>query len=75
STSMSNVATGTITQTIKNLQNQSQGLNTQIQFYANIAAEEQKMLTNQFAQLQTTLGTLQNQSQSLGSALAGLSAG
>ncbi len=75
STSMSNAATGSITQTIANLQNQSQGLNTQIQFYANIAAEEQKMLTNQFAQLQTTLGMLQNQSQSLGSALAGLSAG
>ncbi len=68
----SNAATGSISETVKNLQNQSQGLNTQIQFYANIAAEEQKMLTNQYAQLQTTLGTLQNQSQSLASALAGL---
>ena len=71
----SNAATGSITQTIKNLQNQSQGLNSQITFYGNIAAEEQKMLTMQFSQLQTTLGTLQNQSQSLGSALAGLAAG
>jgi len=69
---MSNVASGSVTQTINSLQSQSQGLNPQIQFYANIAAEEQKMLTMQFSQLQTTLGSLQNQSQSLSSALAGL---
>ncbi len=68
----SNPANGSISETIQSLQSQSQSLNNQIQFYSNIAAEEQKMLTQQFAQLQTTLGMLQNQSQSLSSALAGL---
>jgi flagellar hook-associated protein 2 len=65
--------TGSITETIANLQGQSQGLNGQIAFYTTIAAEEQKMLSNQFSALQATLGSLQNQSQSLASALSGLS--
>lgn len=64
---------GTISQTVNNLENQSQGLTTQIQFYENIAAEEQKMLTDQYSQLETTLGDLQNQGDSLTSALDGLS--
>jgi flagellar hook-associated protein 2 len=69
---MSDPATGSITQTIKNMQSQSTGLTSQISFYANIVAAEQKVLTNQFAHLQEQLGTLENQSSSLTSALSGL---
>jgi flagellar capping protein FliD len=63
---------GAISQTIKSLQTQSQGLTSQIDFYGNIAAEEQKMLTTQFSNLETVLAQLQNQSSSLSSALSGL---
>jgi flagellar hook-associated protein 2 len=70
--SMTNAVNGQITETINNLDQQSSGLTSQIDFYQNIAAEEQKLLTNQFSQLQVTLEKLQNQSTSLSSALAGL---
>jgi len=69
---LSNPVTGSITQTVKSLQNQSQGLDSQITFYQNIAAQEQKLLTDEYSQLETTLGALQNQSSSLSSALSGL---
>lgn len=69
---LSNATSGSITTTIKNLQNQALGLNPQIQMYQNIAAEEQKMLTDRYSQLQVTLGQLQNQSSSLASALSGI---
>lgn len=69
---LSNATTGSVTQTINGLQNQIQGITTQIGFYGNIAAEEQKMLTTQFATLQTTLSTLQNQGNSLSSALGSM---
>lgn len=72
SAAMTDPVTGSITQTVTNLQDQSQGLNSQIAFYTNIAAEEQKMLNDQFSALQATLGSLQDQSQSLSSALSGL---
>jgi flagellar hook-associated protein 2 len=70
--SMTNAVSGQLTETIDNLNQQSQGMTNQIDFYQNIAAEEQKLLTQQFSQLQVTLETLQNQSSSLSSALAGL---
>jgi flagellar hook-associated protein 2 len=69
---LSSPTSGSITTTIKNLQNQSQGLTSQIAFYQNIAAEEQKLLTEQYSQLETTLGTLQNQGNSLSSALSSM---
>jgi len=70
--SMSNAVNGQLTDTIDNLQQQSQGLTNQIDFYQQIAAEEHQLLTQQFSQLQVTLEKLQNQSTSLSSALAGL---
>ncbi|HXW36141.1 MAG TPA: flagellar filament capping protein FliD [Acidimicrobiales bacterium] len=70
--SMSDPSSGAVTQTINSMQNQSQGLDTQIAFYANIVAAEQKTLTNQFANLQAQLGTLENQGSSLTSALSTL---
>lgn len=70
---MSDPTSGEITQTIKNMQAQSTGLNTQIQFYASIVSQQQKILMAQYATLEATIGSLKNQSSSLASQLAGLS--
>lgn len=69
----SNPATGTITQTITSIQNQAQNLNPQIQFYTNIMDAEQKVLLNRYANLESTVGTLKNQSSTLAQELSGLS--
>jgi len=69
---MSNPATGNITAVINGLQNQSQGLNSQISFYTNIVSQERQLLLNRFAQLESQLGTLKNQQSALTSALSGL---
>ncbi|HVC69105.1 MAG TPA: flagellar filament capping protein FliD [Acidimicrobiales bacterium] len=71
---MSDPTQGEITRTIKNLQDQSTGLNSQIAFYANIVAQEQQMLLGQFAKLEQTLGTLKNQSSALAGELAQIAA-
>ena len=73
-TAMSDPTQGEITQTVQNIQNQSTGLNSQISFYANIVSQEQKSLLNQYATLESTLGTLKNQSSTLTAELAQISA-
>ena len=45
---MSDPTQGAITQTVKNIQNQSTGLNGQIAFYAGIVSQQQQMLLNQY---------------------------
>jgi flagellar hook-associated protein 2 len=70
---MSDPTRGEITQTVQNLQAQSTGLNSQINFYANIVATEQTMLLNQYAKLEETIGTLKNQGSALTSELAQIS--
>ena len=70
---MSDPTTGEITQTVQNMQSQSTGLNSQIAFYANIVNQEQKMLLNQYANLEETIGTLKNQSSALTAELAQIS--
>ncbi len=69
---MSDPVTGSVTQTITSLQTESQGLTNQIQFYAQIVAQQQQVLMNQFAALEAQLGSLKNQSQSLAAALSQL---
>jgi flagellar hook-associated protein 2 len=64
---------GSISQTIKGLQNQSRSLNPQISMYQAMYTQQQRSLTNQFAALEATLGNLKNQSSSLASQLSGLS--
>ncbi len=71
---MSNPTTGSVTQTITGLQSESQGLTPQISFYANIVAQERKLLMAQYATLEATLGSLKNQSSALTGQLAGLAA-
>ena len=73
-TAMSDPTQGEITQTVQNIQNQSTGLNSQISFYANIVSQEQKSLLSQYATLESTLGTLKNQSSALTAELAQMSA-
>ena len=71
---MSDPTQGAITQTVKNLQNQSSGLNSQIAFYAAIVNQQQHMLLNKYATLEQTLGTLKNQSSALAAELSQISA-
>jgi flagellar hook-associated protein 2 len=70
---MSDPTKGEITQTVQNLQSQSTGLNSQIAFYANIVSQEQKMLLNQYATLEETIGNLKNQGSALTAELAQIS--
>jgi flagellar hook-associated protein 2 len=71
---MSDPTEGEITQTIKSMQTQSTGLNSQIAFYAAIVSREQTSLLNQYANLEETIGTLKNQSTALTGELAQISA-
>jgi flagellar hook-associated protein 2 len=71
---MSDPTQGEITQTVKSMQEQSTGLNSQIAFYANIVSHEQTMLLNQYATLEETIGTLKNQGSALTAELAQISA-
>jgi flagellar capping protein FliD len=70
---MSDPTQGEITQTVKSMQAQSTGLNSQISFYANIVSQEQTMLLNQYATLEETIGTLKNQGSALTAELAQIS--
>jgi flagellar hook-associated protein 2 len=71
---MSDPTQGEITQTVKNMQAQSTGLNSQISFYASIVSREQTSLLNQYANLEETIGTLKNQGSALTAELAQISA-
>lgn len=73
SSAMSDPVSGVLTETIKGLQNQSASLTPQINFYSNIVNQQQKLLMAQYATMESTLGSLKNQSSALSSQLAGLS--
>ncbi|MCL4313980.1 MAG: flagellar filament capping protein FliD [Actinobacteria bacterium] len=68
----SNPINGTVTTTIQNLQTQSSDLNPQISFYASLVAQEKKLLEQEFAQLEATLGSLKNQGAMLSASIAQL---
>ncbi|HUO49734.1 MAG TPA: flagellar filament capping protein FliD [Acidimicrobiales bacterium] len=70
---MADPVTGEITQTIKGMQTQSTGLNSQISFYAQIVAQQQKLYMAEFATLESQLGALKNQSSELAAQLSKLS--
>ena len=72
---MSDPTQGEITQTIKSMQTQSTGLNSQISFYASIVSQEQTgLLRRSTPTLEETIGTLKNQSSALTAELAQISA-
>ena len=68
----SNPVNGTVTTTISSLTNESTGLNTQIANYQSVATAQQTLLQNEFAKMETALGTLKNQAAALGSQIAQL---
>ncbi len=68
----SNPITGSITATIKGLTAQSSGLDSQIANYIQVEASQQRLLQNEFATMEATLGTLKNQSAQISSAIAQL---
>lgn len=71
---MSNATNGSITEVINGLNQQSTGLNSQIDFWQQIVAQEKQILTQEFDNLQVQLISLQNQGNALTAALNGLPA-
>jgi flagellar hook-associated protein 2 len=70
--SASNATSGSITTAIQGLQSQATGLNGQIANYQQLEASQQRLLQNEFATMESTLGNLKNESASISSSLAGL---
>ncbi|MDA8400963.1 MAG: flagellar filament capping protein FliD [Actinomycetota bacterium] len=70
--SSSNPLNGSVTSTIKGLQGSSAALNPQINFYQSIVNQQQKMLQQEFANMEALLGSLKNQGSMLQSAIAQL---
>ncbi|HUY86173.1 MAG TPA: flagellar filament capping protein FliD [Acidimicrobiales bacterium] len=70
----SDPATGSITSAITQLNNASSALNTQITFYQNLSAQQQKALQTEFANLEAAIGALKNQQAMLSSATNSLAA-
>lgn len=56
------------------MQNQSAALTPQIQMYQRIVSQEQQMLSNKYANMESVLGTLKNQSSALTGELASIAA-
>jgi len=71
---MSNATNGSITEVINGLNQQSTGLNSQIDFWQQIVSQEKQILTQEFDNLQVQLISLQNQGNALTAALNGLPA-
>jgi flagellar hook-associated protein 2 len=69
----SNASSGSLTNEINGLSNESTGLNSQITNYTSLEESQQTLLTNRFAQMETTLGTLKNESSELSSQISDLS--
>ena len=68
----SDASTGSLSAAIKGLGNQSSGLTGQITNYQNLEQEQQTLLTNQFATMESTLGSLKNESSALSSQINNL---
>ena len=68
----SNTSNGSLTSEIKGLQNEATGLNSQIANYQTLESQQQTVLQNQFATMESTLGTLKNESSQFASAVSGL---
>jgi flagellar hook-associated protein 2 len=70
--SASDPTSGTITSTIKSLSAEATGLNGQITNYQQIETSQQTLLQNEFATMETTLGSLKNEASQITSAIAQL---
>lgn len=65
---------GVLSSEVSGLQNQATGLNSQIANYQHLETEQQTMLQNEFAKMESTLGSLKNQSSSIAAELSGIAA-
>jgi flagellar hook-associated protein 2 len=63
----SNPGTGSISAAIQGLTNESTGLDSGIAMYQQMEASQQKVLQNEFAAMEATLGSLKNESSLLAS--------
>ncbi|HVB06589.1 MAG TPA: flagellar filament capping protein FliD [Acidimicrobiales bacterium] len=72
SKSASDAATGSLSDAIKGLSDQSTGLNSQIANYQRLEQEQQTLLTKQFAQMEQTLGSVKNEGAALTSQISKL---
>ncbi|MHB1583557.1 MAG: flagellar filament capping protein FliD [Acidimicrobiales bacterium] len=68
----SNPGTGSISSAIAGLTNEATGLNSGIAMYQQMEASQQKVLQNEFATMEATLGTLKNESSLVSSQLSQL---
>jgi flagellar hook-associated protein 2 len=68
----SNASSGDLTNAIKGLTTQATGLNTQIANYQSLETSQQTLLQNEFAQMETTLGSLKNESSAISSQISSL---
>lgn len=68
----SDPSTGTITSTIKGLSAEATGLNGQITNYQQLELSQQTLLQNEFAKMETTLGSLKSESAALSSQISQL---
>lgn len=66
--------TGSLTQTVKGLQDQVINITPQIQMYQQIVDQQQKLLMAKYATMEATLGGLKNQSAALAGELAKIAA-
>jgi flagellar hook-associated protein 2 len=71
---MSKPVSGSITQTVSNLQQQSTSITPQIQMYQQIVNREQQLLMAKYATMESVLGSLKNQSSALAGELATIQA-
>lgn len=63
----SNASTGSISTAIQGLDNESTGLDSGIAMYQQIESSQQTVLQNEFANMESTLGTLKSESEMLSS--------
>ncbi|HWE56915.1 MAG TPA: flagellar filament capping protein FliD, partial [Acidimicrobiales bacterium] len=71
---MANPVSGAITTTVQSMQTQSINLNPQIAMYNQIVQSQQKILMAKYATMESNLESLKNQSSSLTSELASITA-
>lgn len=70
--SAANTQSGSLTAAIQGLQNEATGLNGEISNYQHLESQQQTLLQNQFATMETTLSQLKNESSTFSNAVNGL---
>ena len=74
SSQMTTSGTGALASEVSGLKAEATGLNINISNYQALEASQQKLLQNEFTQMETTLGSLKNESSTITGALASIAA-